>query len=145
VRDVPYFLSGGRLKAAARRLASMVALLSLDLCGLALGVYTALALREFVTGSRPILWGLIWRDAEAKWLPFLALVTALVFWRNGLYADREHRAGFGRAVSSLVLVTLLALFFCIGTATTSQPTRSSRRRSSSRRCSSGCSAGATTS
>src|SRR5262245_50990744 len=40
----PYFLSGGPLKATARRLASMVALLALDLCGLALGVYAALAL-----------------------------------------------------------------------------------------------------
>jgi exopolysaccharide biosynthesis polyprenyl glycosylphosphotransferase len=111
----PYFLSGGPLKATARRLASMVALLALDLCGVALGVYTALALREVVNGSRPILWGLIWRDAEAKWLPFLALVTVLVFWRNGLYADREHRAGFGRVVSSLVVVALLTLFFGIGT------------------------------
>ena len=50
-------------------------------------------MREVVTGTRPILWGLIWRDAEAKWLPFLALITLLVFWRNGLYAEREYRAG----------------------------------------------------
>jgi len=93
----------------------MATLLFLDLCGLALGVYAALALREIVTGSRPILWGLIWRDAEAEWLPFLALVTALVFWRNGLYAEREHRAGLGRIAASLVLVAVLALAFGIGT------------------------------
>jgi exopolysaccharide biosynthesis polyprenyl glycosylphosphotransferase len=78
-------------------------------------VYAALALREVVAGTRPILWGLIWRDAEAKWLPFLALITLLVFWRNGLYAEREYRAGFGRIVSSLVLVTVLTLAFGIGT------------------------------
>jgi exopolysaccharide biosynthesis polyprenyl glycosylphosphotransferase len=111
----PYFLSGGPLKAAARRVASIVALLCLDLSALALGVFAALAVRELVAGSRPILWGLIWRDAEAKWLPFLALVTALVYWRNGLYAERERRAGLGKIVASLILVTVLTLAFGIGT------------------------------
>jgi len=111
----PYFLSGGPLKAAARRAASIVSLLFLDLVGLALGVYAALALREYVAGSRPILWGLIWRDAETKFLPFLALITLLVFWRNGLYAEREYRTGLGRIVSSLVLVAVLTLAFGVGT------------------------------
>jgi exopolysaccharide biosynthesis polyprenyl glycosylphosphotransferase len=93
----------------------MASLLFLDFCGLALGLYAALALREVVTGSRPILWGIIWRDAEATWLPFLALITLLVFWRNGLYAERDRRSGLGRIVSSLVLVTVLTLAFGIGT------------------------------
>ena len=87
----------------------------LDICGLALGVYAALALREIVNGSRPILWGLIWRDAEAKWLPFLALILALVFWQKGLYAEREYRGGIGQVVSSLALVAVLTLAFGIGT------------------------------
>ena len=99
----------------ARRTASIASLLVLDLCGLALGVYAALALREIVNGSRPILWGLIWRDAEAKWLPFLALVLALVFWQKGLYAEREHRGGIGQIVSSLAVVAVLTLAFGIGT------------------------------
>src|SRR5207244_7811048 len=111
----PYVLSGGPLKAIVRRAASIGSLLFLDLVGLALGVYAALALREVIAGSRPILWGLIWRDAEAKWLPFLALITVLVFWRNGLYAGREYRAGLGRIVSSLLLVDVLTLAFGIGT------------------------------
>jgi exopolysaccharide biosynthesis polyprenyl glycosylphosphotransferase len=111
----PYFLSSAPLKAAGRRASSIVSLLFLDLAGLALGVYAALALREIVAGTRPILWGLIWRDAEVKWLPFLLLISLLVFWRNGLYAEREYRAGFGRIVSSLVLVTVLTLAFGIGT------------------------------
>src|SRR5207248_11197863 len=102
----PYFLSGGPLKAALRRVASISSLLFLDLVGLSLGVYAALALRELVAGSRPILRGLIWRDAEANWLPFLALITLLVFWRNGLYAEREYRAGVGRIVASLVPVAV---------------------------------------
>jgi exopolysaccharide biosynthesis polyprenyl glycosylphosphotransferase len=111
----PFFLAGGPLKAAARRTTSVATLLVLDLCGLALGVYAALALREVVNGSRPILWGLIWRDAEAEWLPFLALVLALVFLQRGLYAEREYRGGIGQIVSSLVVVALLALAFGIGT------------------------------
>jgi exopolysaccharide biosynthesis polyprenyl glycosylphosphotransferase len=111
----PYLFSLGPLKAVARRLASVVALVSLDVIGLAIGLYAALALREIVAGPRPILWGFIWRDAEAKWLPFIALVTVLVFWRNGLYLDREHRAGLGRIVSGLVLATAIALAFGIGT------------------------------
>src|SRR5206468_10338053 len=40
----PYFLAGGPLKAAARRAASIVSLLVLDLCGLALGLCAVLAL-----------------------------------------------------------------------------------------------------
>jgi exopolysaccharide biosynthesis polyprenyl glycosylphosphotransferase len=111
----PFFLAGGPLKAAVRRAASMASLLVLDLSGLAIGVYAALALRELVNGSRPILWGLIWRDAEAQWLPFLALVLALVFWQRGLYGEREHRGGIGQIVSSLVLVAVLTLAFGIGT------------------------------
>ena len=111
----PFFLSGGSLKAFARRSASVAALLVLDLSGLALGLYAALGLRELVNGSRPILWGLIWRDAESQWLPFLALVLVLVFWQKGLYAERERRAGIGQIVSGLVVVAVLALAFGIGT------------------------------
>ena len=37
----------------------------------------------------------------------MLLVTALVFWQAGLYARREQRAGFGRIVSSLVIVSLI--------------------------------------
>ena len=50
-----------------------------------------------------------------EWFPFLALVMVLVFWQAGLYAQRERRAGFGRIVSSLVVVALLVLAFGLGT------------------------------
>jgi exopolysaccharide biosynthesis polyprenyl glycosylphosphotransferase len=39
----------------------------------------------------------------------------LVFWQAGLYAQRERRAGYGRIVSSLVVVALLVLAFGVGT------------------------------
>jgi exopolysaccharide biosynthesis polyprenyl glycosylphosphotransferase len=111
----PYLFSAPPLKGVARRLASVAALVFLDVVGIALGLYAALVLRELAVGNRPVLWGFIWREAEAKWLPFLVLVMILVFWRNGLYSDREHRAGFGRIVGGLLLVTAIALAFGIGT------------------------------
>jgi exopolysaccharide biosynthesis polyprenyl glycosylphosphotransferase len=113
-RGRPYFLSPDPLAAAARRAASIAALIVLDLVGLTLGVYAALALRDLVYGNGTPLWGVLWR-AETEWLPFLTLVTALVFWQAGLYAERERRAGFGRIVGSLVLVGAITLIFALGT------------------------------
>ena len=82
--------------------------------GLILGVYAALALRDFVYGDGPVLWGVLWK-AETDWLPFLTLVTVLVFWQAGLYAERERRAGFGRVVGSLALIGVITLIFALGT------------------------------
>src|SRR5437870_12676364 len=81
----PYF----PLRSAVRRAASIAALIVLDLVGLVLGVYGALGLRELVYGDGSILWGFLW-DAEADWLPFLTVITVLVFWQAGLYAERER-------------------------------------------------------
>jgi exopolysaccharide biosynthesis polyprenyl glycosylphosphotransferase len=114
IRSVRILPSLGQLRGIARRAVSIVALAAIDLGGLAGSLYLALVLRELYYGERPILWGLPWK-AEAKWLPFLALVTALVFWRAGLYARREQRAGVGRIVSSLLLVTVITLAFSLGT------------------------------
>jgi exopolysaccharide biosynthesis polyprenyl glycosylphosphotransferase len=97
-----------------RRAASIAALIFLDLCGLVLGVYAALILRSLYYGE-DILWGVLWR-VEADWLPFLALVMLLVFWRAGLYAERERRGGGGRIVGSLILVGFVALVYGIGTS-----------------------------
>jgi exopolysaccharide biosynthesis polyprenyl glycosylphosphotransferase len=103
-----------QLRALLRRLVSIVALIAIDVGGLAGAVYLALVLRELYYGEDPILWGIAWK-AEGEWLPFLALVTVLVFWRGGLYARREQRAGAGRVVSSLLLVTVITLAFSVGT------------------------------
>jgi exopolysaccharide biosynthesis polyprenyl glycosylphosphotransferase len=104
----------GQLRAPLRRLASILALASIDVGGLAVSLYLALVLRELYYGVRPVLWGLPW-NAESNWLPFLVLVTVLVFWRARLYGTREQRAGAGRIVSSLLLVTVITLAFAIGT------------------------------
>jgi exopolysaccharide biosynthesis polyprenyl glycosylphosphotransferase len=114
IRSAPVLPSGIQARALARRLLSIGTLVLLDLAGLAGALYLALVLRELYYGDRPILWGLPW-DAEQNWLPFLMVVTVLVFWRGGLYAPREQRAGAGRIVSSLLLVTLITLAFSLGT------------------------------
>jgi exopolysaccharide biosynthesis polyprenyl glycosylphosphotransferase len=106
-------LFGGSFTTLLRRTASILALIVLDFCGLVLGVYAALVLRALIYGE-DVLWGAIWR-VESDWLPFLALVMVLVFWRAGLYAERERRAGAGRIVGSLILVGVVALAFGIGT------------------------------
>jgi exopolysaccharide biosynthesis polyprenyl glycosylphosphotransferase len=104
---------GSPLTTALRRTASIVSLLVLDFCGLVLGIYSALVLRAVFYGEE-VLWGAIWR-AETDWLPFLGLVLVLVFWRAGLYAERERRGGAGRIVGSVILVGAVALAFGIGT------------------------------
>ena len=99
---------------ASRRIASVAALVVLDLVGLVLGVYLALTVRAFVYGNQVSQWGLRWK-VETDWLPFLTVITVLVFWRAGLYMERERRAGFGRILASLALVAVITLIFTIGT------------------------------
>ncbi len=110
----PYLLSSSPIKTLLRRLGSIAALVAIDICGLLIGLYGALALRALVVDPKPILWGLLW-DQETSWLAFLILLLVLVFWRAGLYAPREVREGAGRVVPSVFLVAALALAFAIGT------------------------------
>jgi exopolysaccharide biosynthesis polyprenyl glycosylphosphotransferase len=101
------------LRALARRIASVVALVTLDLVGLTGGLYLAFAAREiYYEGGLPA-WDVPW-NGVSEWLPFLALITVLVFSHNGLYAAREFRSGAGRILSSLGLVALIALAFGVG-------------------------------
>ena len=74
----PFLLTRAQLLVAGRRLASITALVCLDLVGLVLGLYVALVVREIYYGRTPVLWGVLWR-IETDWLPFLTLVTVLVF------------------------------------------------------------------
>ena len=101
------------LRPLVRRAASVAALVVLDLSGVALGLYAALVVRELVYGTFPPLWGVLWEAVE-EWLPFLALITVLVFWQARLYAERETRAGVGRILPALALVTVLTIAFALG-------------------------------
>jgi exopolysaccharide biosynthesis polyprenyl glycosylphosphotransferase len=110
----PYVAARSTLRLAFLRLVSVVALICIDLTGVGLALYSALVLRELYYGSPELFWGALW-DQETNWLPFLLLVTVLVFWQAGLYARRDRRTGFGRIVSSLVIVSLIVLAFGLGT------------------------------
>ncbi|MBA2385361.1 MAG: sugar transferase [Actinobacteria bacterium] len=109
----PYLLSSRPLRAFARRTLATAVLVVLDGAGLALGLYSALVLRAFLF-DETVYWGLLWRDGVREWLPFLLPITLLVFWQAGLYADRGRRAGLGRVLSSLVLVTGVTVAFALG-------------------------------
>jgi exopolysaccharide biosynthesis polyprenyl glycosylphosphotransferase len=110
----PYFLSASPLKTMVRRVASISILALIDVTGLMIGLYAALALRAYLFDPKPILWGLLW-NTETDWLAFLVLLLVLVFWRAGLYAPRELREGAGRVVPSVFLVSALSLAFAVGT------------------------------
>jgi exopolysaccharide biosynthesis polyprenyl glycosylphosphotransferase len=113
-RSRVYLLSRGPLVGLIRRAVSVVALVTADVAGLALGLYVALVLRALVYGDT-IYWSLLWDTGPAEWLPFLAPITVLVFLQSGLYASRERRAGSGRILAALVLVALIVLAFGLGT------------------------------
>jgi exopolysaccharide biosynthesis polyprenyl glycosylphosphotransferase len=109
----PAVLQAARVSSFVRRAASIVALATIDVVGLAAGLFAALVLREVYYG-RSLRWESLWDPAE-NWLPFLILITLLVFAQGNLYAERERRPGAGRVVSSLVLVALITLAFGLGT------------------------------
>jgi len=110
-----YVLSRGPFVSLVRRGLSVVALVALDVAGLALGIYLALVLRQVVTGDGDVLWGLLWREGPAEWLKFAAPITVLVFAQAGLYRQRELRPGVGRIVACLIVVALIVLAFGLGT------------------------------
>jgi exopolysaccharide biosynthesis polyprenyl glycosylphosphotransferase len=110
----PYVLSRPLLRGWTRRLLSILALVTIDIVGLVVGLYAALALRSIVFDPKPILWGLLW-DHETSWLAFLILLLILVFWQAGLYRPRETREAATRVFPSVLLVALLSLVFAIGT------------------------------
>ena len=109
-----YLLSRKPYVSLLRRLLSIAALAALDVLGLALGLYTALLVRELVYSHATIYWNLLW-EGPRHWLKFLAPITIVVFWQAGLYAARERRPGSGRIVSSLILVAVIVYAFALGT------------------------------
>ena len=110
-----YVLSRGPILTLVRRVLSVIALVVLDVAGLALGIYIALVIRQVVAGDGDILWSLLWREGPAEWLKFTAPITVLVFAQAGLYRRRELRPGAGRILACLIMVALLVLAFGIGT------------------------------
>src|SRR5918997_199718 len=79
--------------------------------GVFAAIFTALMLKWLVQEGT---WA--WHESyvEARQtVAFAYLVTALLFARSGLYADRAQRPGLPRIVSSLFQVTVVALIFAL--------------------------------
>jgi exopolysaccharide biosynthesis polyprenyl glycosylphosphotransferase len=91
-----------------RRGLRVVSLLALDLLGVALAIFTALISKEAVHGQLHPANAL---HGTEQFLPFVYLVTALLFARSGLYAERTQRPGATSIVASLFQVTFVALIF----------------------------------
>jgi exopolysaccharide biosynthesis polyprenyl glycosylphosphotransferase len=95
----------------ARRGARVLSLLALDFVGIALAIFTSLILKALVLDGavqfHPAL-----RETE-RILPFAYLLTALLFARSGLYAERAQRPGLSRIVGSLFQVAFVALLFAV--------------------------------
>jgi hypothetical protein len=96
--------------ATARRLARVVSLLALDFAGVSLAIFTALMLKAVVFDRVRVSSAL--HETE-RILPFAYLLTALLFARSGLYAERAQRPGLSRIVGSLFQVAFVALVFAV--------------------------------
>ncbi len=92
------------------RVARVASLLALDFAGVALAIFTALVLKEAVHGRVQAVHS---RETTEHFLPFAYLLTALLFARSGLYAQRALRPGLSRIVGSLFQVAFVALIYAV--------------------------------
>lgn len=94
-----------------RRGGRIVTLLGIDLAGVFAAIMTALMVKWVVRDDQ---WA--WHaafDETKDTLPFAYLLTALLFARSGLYAERAQRPGLPKIVSSLFQTTMVALIFAL--------------------------------
>jgi exopolysaccharide biosynthesis polyprenyl glycosylphosphotransferase len=94
----------------ARRTARVLSLLALDFAGVALAIFTALVLKAALLGNVEV--NAAQHETE-RILAFAYLLTALLFARSGLYAERAQRPGLSRIVGSLFQVAFVALVFAV--------------------------------
>jgi exopolysaccharide biosynthesis polyprenyl glycosylphosphotransferase len=93
-----------------RHVARVGALLALDYLGVFAAILTALCVKALVRDA----WAFdVSFNQTQDYVPFAFLLTALLFARSGLYADRASRPGLSRIVASLFQVMLVALAYAI--------------------------------
>jgi exopolysaccharide biosynthesis polyprenyl glycosylphosphotransferase len=92
------------------RVARVGSLLALDFAGVSLALLTALVLKEALHGPVQLAHA---EHGTRQFLPFAYLLTALLFARSGLYAQRSLRPGLTRIVGSLFQVAFVALIFAV--------------------------------
>jgi exopolysaccharide biosynthesis polyprenyl glycosylphosphotransferase len=94
----------------ARRLSRVLSLLALDFLGVGFAIFTALLIKAEVLSTASFATVL----KETRGFVALAyLITALLFARSGLYADRGQRPGLARVVACLFQVTVLLALLAI--------------------------------
>jgi exopolysaccharide biosynthesis polyprenyl glycosylphosphotransferase len=94
-----------------RRFARVLSLLALDFAGVFAAIITALMVKAVVRDGS-WAWEASFTEAKES-VAFAYLVTALLFARSGLYAERSQRPGLPRIVSSLFQVSVVALIFAL--------------------------------
>ncbi len=94
-----------------RRAMRFVSLLAVDFAALFASLFTALMVKAVVQG-RPDAWAASYDEATDT-IAFAYLITALLFARSGLYADRAQRPGLPKIVSSLFQVMVVALLYAL--------------------------------
>ncbi|MET0686963.1 MAG: sugar transferase, partial [Solirubrobacteraceae bacterium] len=94
-----------------RRVSRVVSLLALDFVALSVALLTALMVKAVVRDGN-WAWAASWGETKEN-IAFAYLVTALLFARSSLYAERAQRPGLPRIVSSLFQVTVVALIFAL--------------------------------
>jgi exopolysaccharide biosynthesis polyprenyl glycosylphosphotransferase len=93
-----------------RRLSRVASLLVLDFAGVYLAIFTALGLKALARGHFNL--DSILRGTDDI-VAFAYLLTALLFARSSLYADRGERPGLTKIVASLFQVAFIALVFAV--------------------------------
>ncbi|MEA2135714.1 MAG: hypothetical protein QOC68_3623, partial [Solirubrobacteraceae bacterium] len=94
-----------------RNVVRIVTLLALDFAGVFAAIFTALIIKAQI---RFDVWAWHASYVEAKSLiAFAYLVTALLFARSGVYAERAQRPGLPKIVTSLFQVTVVSLIFAV--------------------------------
>jgi exopolysaccharide biosynthesis polyprenyl glycosylphosphotransferase len=93
-----------------RRALAVLSLLALDFAGIALAIFTALALKEAVLDNVDLK--AVYEETK-HFVPFAYLLTVLLFARSGLYKARSQRPGLTRIVGSLFQVAVVALIFAV--------------------------------
>ena len=95
---------------ALRRGARVVLLAGLDVAGMFLAIWTALAIKAAIRAP-----GILDQTFEQskEYAPLACLVMLLLFARSGLYRDRGQRPGFATVASSLVQVTVVVALYAI--------------------------------
>jgi exopolysaccharide biosynthesis polyprenyl glycosylphosphotransferase len=90
----------------------VLTLASLDVGGMFLAIWTALAIKVAIRSSETDVLGTTF-DQTRQFAPLACLVMLLLFARSGLYRDRGQRPGFATLIASLFQVTLVILLYAV--------------------------------